>query len=240
MSKDFVVDGHPNDADQPGHNPGPPRKATFWPDVFAVNMTTRDGQHIPIGAVYQGEVEGSNVYALMTVDTTPPPEPITLVGQGCEGTPVEVTAPPGQILWAMQHPDTVYKVQLCDASKDRDKVVLCDSITGDKVAVITKYDNPDPVTTFWNISKGEAWSGDPADLVTCPDIDLESDGMPMCDNGTSFIRWYLKKDGKPVNEYFDTDLGSQPYVVSSESNVTPGECVPGCPPVTYQGVVSEW
>lgn len=73
---DQVVDGHANDADQPGHNPGPKQKASFWPETFAVHMPTRDGQSVPVGAVYQGVVGGSHVYALMTTAAGPAPDPV--------------------------------------------------------------------------------------------------------------------------------------------------------------------
>jgi hypothetical protein len=48
----------------------------------------------------------------------------------------------------------------------------------------------------------------------------------MCDAGTPFLRWYIKKNGEPTGDYFDTDLGGQPYVVTDEAGVKRGECVP--------------
>jgi hypothetical protein len=178
------------------------------------------------GAVIEGKEVACPIKVEIVSQPVEPPAPVELEGEDCEGNPVPVTGEPGQLTAVVQAAGTVFKVQLCDSAKDKDKVVLCDKTTGDKVAVITKYEEPDPVTTFWNISKGEEWTGDPSDLVTCPDVDFETDGTDMCDAGTPFIRWYLKKDGKPTGDYFDTDLGGQPYVVTNEAGVKRGECVP--------------
>lgn len=187
-------------------------------------LKDKEGNELPAGTKFFECADPVN--AIVCAPSVEPPEPITIEGEDCDGAVVEVTGMPGELTQVVQAPGTVFKVQLCDASKDRDKVVLCDKNTGDKVAVITKYEEPDPVTTFWNISKGEVWTGDPSDLVTCPDVDFETDGTDMCDAGTPFIRWYLKKDGEPTGDYFDTDLGGQPYVVTDEAGVTRGECVP--------------
>jgi hypothetical protein len=121
----------------------------------------------------------------------------------------------------------VFKVQVCDAAKDYEKVVLCDAITEHKVIVITDLTDPTaPVVSYWDINTGAPWTGDVADLVACPDIDLESDAQEMCDSGTQFLRWFVKKDGEPTGETFDTDLAGQPYTVGNEPAVTLGKCLP--------------
>lgn len=239
---DQVVDGSQDDGDQPGHNPRPELKSNYWPETFAVHLPTRDGQQIPIGAAYQGVIGGSHVYALMTKAVpSDPVEPITLDGQDCDGNPVPLTADVGQIAYAVQHPDHVFKVQLCDNSKDIQRSILCDPATNHKVAVITDFTVPSsPVTTYWDIIAGESWSGDPLTLEECPDSDVESDSMDMCDDGTTFLRWIVKSNGQPTGEKFDTTLSGQPYTVSDEGSVTVGKCVIGCPPVNYLGVATTW
>lgn len=246
MSKDFVVDGHPNDADQPGHNPGPPRKATFWPEVFAVNMTTRDGQHIPIGAVYQGVVEGSNVYALMTTDATPPPpppEPITLDGQDCAGEARPATGMPGQIIRVVQDPGQVMTVRICDdsASRDWEVVMRCDPVTDEQI--MFQWDvhtNPPTLVSATNLSTGQPFTGDADTLVSCGGSKLESDDRDVCVNGQNLTQWVVKRNGEPTNVVYYTDSKGQMIDVASDADVIVGRCEVGCPPVTYQGVVPEW
>lgn len=238
---DQVVDGHPDDGDQPGHNPGPCDKPSYWPETYSVNLPTRDGQAIPIGASYQGVVGGSHVYALMVKPVEgEPPEPITLEGEDCDGAAVSVTGEPGQLSHVIQAPGTVFKVQLCDNSKDIEKVVLCDVTNEHKVAVISDFKDPTaPVVSYWDLNTGAAWTGDVADLVACSDVDLESDDVEMCDAGTTFLRWIVKRNGVPTGDKFDTDLSGQAYTVTSEAGVTSGKCEASCAQAP-QGVLTSW
>ena len=238
---DQVVDGHADDADQPGHNPGPKQKATYWPAVYSVNLPTRDGQAIPIGAVYKGVVGGANVYALMT-ETTPsaPPVPITLDGQDCDGATVPATGMPGQLVQVVQPPGQVLKVQLCDAPKDIEKVVLCDKNTGHKVAVISDLTDPlAPVVTTWDLNAAAPWVGSMANLEACPGVEMESDQVEMCDNGVTFLRWVVKSNGEPTGDKFDTDMALQPYTVANESAVKVGKCEASCAKSPL-GVLTSW
>jgi len=170
----------------------------------------------------------------------PPPEPITLDGEDCEGNAVPVTGEAGQLAHVIQAPGTVFKVQLCDNAKDFEKVVLCDKVTEHKVAVITDFTNPaEPVVTYWDINLGAPWTGDPSDLETCADSDTESDAVEMCDQGTNFLRWVVKKNGEPTGIVFDTDIAGQPYTVVNEGSVQLGKCETSCAKAP-QGVVTSW
>jgi hypothetical protein len=238
---DQVVDGSQDDGDQPGHNPRPEVKSNYWPDTFAVHLPTRDGQAIPIGAAYQGVIGGSHVYALMTKSVPADPvEPITLDGEDCDGAAVSVTGEVGQLSHVIQAPGTVFKVQLCDNSKDVQRHIMCDPATGHKVAIITDFTEPaTPVTSYWDIIAAAPWTGDPLTLEECPDTDIESDSIEMCDDGTTFLRWIIKSNGAPTGEKFDTTLSGQPYTVSDEGTVTVGKCVASCVKAPL-GVVNSW
>lgn len=243
---DQVVDGSQNDGDQPGHNPRPELKPNYWPETFSVNLPTRDGQAIPIGAKYQGIVEGSHVYALMTVGvTTPPlpPTPITLDGTDCDGVALPATGSTGEIVQVVQAPGQVMTVRFCDdmASRDWELVIRCDPATDEQI--MFQWDvrtNPPTLVSATNLSTGNPFVGDADALVSCNGSKLESDSIEMCDAGTTFLRWIVKDSGKPTGAKFDTDLTGAVYTVTDESGVVSGKCVSGCPDVTYIGVQTDW
>jgi hypothetical protein len=152
-----------------------------------------------------------------------PPEELTFIGKDCDDVDVPVTGLEGQIVQVVQATDTVFKVQLCDNAKDIEHWILCDKVSGDKVAVIVDYSTIPPVTSYWDIITNSAWTGDPkADLEQCSGTDLESDKITMCDNGTTFYRWIVKSNGEPTGDYFDTNLTGAPYTPTG--TVTEGTC----------------
>lgn len=160
------------------------------------------------------------------VPTPPEPEPpaeLTFNGQDCEGAVVPVTGLEGQIVQSVQPEGTVYKVQLCNDPKDIEHWILCDKVSGDKVAVIVDYSTIPPTTSYWDIITNSAWTGDPkTDLEQCSGTALESDKITMCDDGTTFYRWIVKSNGEPTGDYFDTDLTGAPYTPTG--TVTEGVC----------------
>ena len=169
-----------------------------------------------------------------------PPEDVTLEGQDCEGNPVEASAPPGQIVYAVQAPGTTFKVQLCENPRDTEKVVLCDKTTQHKVAVISDLTDPAaPVVTFWDLNTGAPWAGDIDDLEACSGATLESDPVEMCDAGVEFLRWIVKDNGEPTGQKFDTDLTGAPYTVTDEAGVKTGKCETSCAKAPL-GVVTSW
>lgn len=160
------------------------------------------------------------------VNPTPPPGPVTLIGEDCDGAPVSVTGNAGEMTAVVQAPGTVFKVQVCDNAKDYEKVVLCDATTNHKIAVITNFADPSaPDVSYWDLNTGAVWTGSVDDLETCPDSDTESDAELACDSGTEFLRWFVKKDGVPTGVVFDTDLSGLPYTVTDPAAVTLGKCV---------------
>jgi hypothetical protein len=48
-------------------------------------------------------------------------------------------------------------------------------------------------------------------LENCPDTDVESDPQIMCDNGTTFMRWYEKSNGVPTINFYDRTLDYAVY-----------------------------
>lgn len=161
-----------------------------------------------------------------------PPAPLSLTGQDCDGNHVTVEGAVGSLTSVVQAAGTVFKVQLCEPLKDVEKVILCDNKgTGHKVAVISDLTNPlAPVVTTWDLHTGAPWQGDIADLETCADTDLESDPVEMCDAGTTFLRWIVKKNGQPTGEKYDTTLAGAPYTVTNEAALTAGQCQLACLP----------
>jgi hypothetical protein len=116
----------------------------------------------------------------------------------------------------------IYSVD-CTPKAEFDKSILCDPVTGASIIVVTTYsDTGVPTSTAYNIDS-TPYGGAITALVSCPDQDVESDEVVMCDGGsTTFWRWVVKKNGVPTGVSFDTDLSGLPYVISGA--VTPGTC----------------
>ena len=103
-----------------------------------------------------------------------------------------------------------------------DHTILCDPATGGKVVLVIAYDAGTGVPHVNAYDQaGLPWVGATSTLVAC-ETDLESDFVLMCDGGTTFLRWVIKKDGVPTGVVFDTDLSSAPYTVAGAPTV--GEC----------------
>lgn len=216
-------------------------------------ITTGDSSGNQVVEIYDGDdllPAGTELFTCQAPVPTIPacvtsvelePVPFTIEGEDCEGNPVEVTGVPGQLTSVVQAPGTVFKVQLCENSKDTEKHILCDVNNGHKVAVITDFSNPAaPVTSYWDIIAGAAWIGDPlTELESCPDSDTESDAQEMCESGTTFLRWFVKKNGEPTGEVFDTTMTGASYTVVDESLVTVGKCETSCAKAP-QGVLTSW
>jgi hypothetical protein len=227
---DQVVDGHPDDGDQPGHNPGPCDKPNYWPETYSVNLPTRDGQSIPIGATYEGVVGGSHVYALMVKlapeDPPPPPTPITLDGTDCEGETLPATGLPGELVQVVQPPGQVFNVRFCEPQSDVETVTLCDPSNDHQI--VFQYDMstvPPTLLSAFDMMTGAVFTGDPATLEVCGNAAVESDPQEMCDNGVQFIRWFVMKKGVPTGVHYDTDKAGAAYTVTNEAAVTFGKCV---------------
>lgn len=110
-------------------------------------------------------------------------------------------------------------VQICN-QKDFDKTTLCDPATLSPVLLITSYsDTGVPTVQPYNVD-GTPYTGLVSRLINCPDTDVESDAIPMCDTATqtSFWRWVVKKDGVPTGSSFDTTLSAAPYTPTGPIN----------------------
>ena len=124
------------------------------------------------------------------------------------------------------------------AKYDYEKELLCEKLTGRKVLIESRVDVLDPTQTRqWRITYLVWWAvfaWDPElDLENCPDTDVESDPQIMCDNGTTFMRWYEKSNGVPTVNFYDRTLDYAVYVPVGP--VTPWACttakiadVPNC------------
>jgi len=116
------------------------------------------------------------------------------------------------------------------AKYDYEKELLCEKLTGRKVLIESRVDVLDPTQTRqWRITYLVWWAvfaWDPElDLENCPDTDVESDPQIMCDNGTTFMRWYEKSNGVPTVNFYDRTLDYAVYVPVGP--VTPWACTTG-------------
>lgn len=162
------------------------------------------------------------------------PAEVTVDGVDCDGNPISVTG--AGVVQNVPHPDTVQKVQICNRN-EFDHTILCDPVTGDNVIVVTLYDPETGIpTSSAYLMDSTPYAGPIAALVACPDSDLESDALEMCDVGTTFWRWIVKQDGEPTGTFFDTDLAGAPY--TPVGPVIPGAC--GCIAGAPVGILSTW
>lgn len=188
-------------------------------------------------------IEGREVSCPTKVEIVEqPPVPITLEGQDCAGDAVEVTGLPGQLTHVVQAPGTVFDIRFCDdaASRDWELIKRCTPDTG--AEILFQWDvktNPPTLLSATNLQTGEPYTGDGTELVTCIGPQLESDPVDMCDNGVTFIRWVVKKDGVPTGVKYDTDLAGAVYAVTSEAGVVAGKCEASCAKAPL-GVVASW
>jgi hypothetical protein len=123
-------------------------------------------------------------------------------------------------------------VQLCNPS-EFDKAILCDPVTGERVIVVTSYSNTGVPTSTAYTMAGAPYGGAIAALVQCDDADEESDALEFCDNGVTFLRWYVKRNGQPTGATFDTTLAGAPYIVVGTP--TMGACVVAALPIVVTG-----
>ena len=92
--------------------------------------------------------------------------------------------------------------------------ILCtpDSVT--KVFVIISLDaNGIPTVTYYNMSTGGIFSGTTSTLINCPTNTTISEAVEMCDNGTTFLRWFITTNGQPTGTVFNTTLAGASYTV---------------------------
>lgn len=116
------------------------------------------------------------------------------------------------------------------AKYDYEKELLCEKLTGRKVLIESRVDIRDPAQTrqgrITYLVWGAVFAWDPElDLENCPDTDVESDPQIMCDNGTTFMRWYEKSNGVPTINFYDRTLDYAVY--APVGPVTPWACTTG-------------
>ena len=88
--------------------------------------------------------------------------------------------------------------------------------TGIKVVVITSV-NPltgVPTNTYYNLATGAVWAGNPTtQLGALQDYDQTLEPKEMCDNGTTFLRWFAIENNTLSGAVVDTDLSGATYTV---------------------------
>ncbi len=150
--------------------------------------------------------------------------PLSIPYETCDGTTAVATGTTCDLIQVVPHPDAVMKVKICDAVTDRELVKMCDPVTGAEVLI--QYDVttvPPTILAATNLSTNTPYTGNLDDLVKCGTVEVEQE--VYCDNGTTFIRWYvIDAQGKPTGAYWDTTIEGQPYTVTNPSGITKGEC----------------
>lgn len=152
--------------------------------------------------------------------------PLTLTGEDCDGAAVSVAGFIGTHQTVVQAAGTVFTVKMCPTGGDRELVKRCDPVTG--AEILFQWDvsvSPPVLLSAVDLTTGAVFTGDPNTLVSCGGSGLESDPKLMCDSGTEFLRWYVKKDGEPTGVTFDTDLAGATYSVTDPAAVSFGSCV---------------
>lgn len=109
-------------------------------------------------------------------------------------------------------------------TKDIEAVTVCDP---DGNPVLVQYDMtavPPAVLSATVLTTGAAYTGAMTDLVTCGST-TEADPRTMCDGGTTFLRFFVMKDGEPTGVTFDRTLSGAPYTVTDEAGLSVGNCI---------------
>lgn len=153
----------------------------------------------------------------------------TIEGTDCNGNALSHASPHAR--YSTLPPGFVQPVRICGTdSLDYEHFLRC-APDGTQVVTVMSYKDPlAPVASFFDATTAAPWTGDPATLTICPDKDLESDPIEMCDGATQFLRWIVKLDGQPTGVKFDTDMDGMPFTPAGP--VTMGKCV--APVVTQQ------
>jgi hypothetical protein len=124
------------------------------------------------------------------------------------------------------------------SAKEADKFIKCDPATGEtKVIVVTYSATFVPTSVAYNLD-GSPYAGSIAALIECPDVELESDYEEFCDGGVDFMRWYVKQNGTPTGQYFDTTIIGLPYTATPAAVV--GACSDICTPIAPVGLINTW
>jgi hypothetical protein len=151
------------------------------------------------------------------------------VGKAAKLFAAHYTNSAGAVIPAANATNTV--AGACLITKEADKFIKCDPVTGDTKVVVVRYDSSfAPTSTAYNLD-GSPYTGAIAALIECPDVELESDYREFCDSGVSFFRWFVKQDGVPTGQYFDTTPTGAAYAASGAETV--GACITSTKLNTY-------
>lgn len=106
---------------------------------------------------------------------------------------------------------------------DRELIKRCDPDTGAEILFMWDVTVvPPALLSATDLTTGAPYAGDGTELVSCGGAGYESDPQIFCDGTNNFLRWFVKKDGKPTGVTYDTDLSGVDYVPVGP--VAPGEC----------------
>jgi hypothetical protein len=130
------------------------------------------------------------------------------------GTPAQGIVAP---MWARN--PVIETLASPSAGAETDPLVMKDMTTEATVMVIVAG-NP-PVSTAYNLD-GTPYVGALTNLRAPDDFDYGSEATIFCDNGNTFKRWIVTKNGVPTGASFDSTLGGFPY--TPVGPIVPGLC----------------
>ena len=114
-----------------------------------------------------------------------------------------------------------------NAKADIEHVVMCDKITGNKVAVMTDISVSPPTTTLWDLDSGTTYTGTTNDLTVCSTpIEVETVRLDGCDGGIPIygIAYIDTKSKVVVEELWRDTSGTWGHLPAT---ATVGECNSG-------------
>lgn len=102
---------------------------------------------------------------------------------------------------------------------------VCDS-NGNSIRVRYGYVSDGTIITpeYYNLD-GTIFTGTLGECATSGKY--ESDAVKFCSNNSTIIRWYVKLDGVPTGDIYDTDLNNN--ILPFDANATIGECITSFP-----------
>ena len=167
---------------------------------------------------------------------------ITVTGADCAGVALPVTGLEGQIVRTVPHPTAVQLVKLCPTASefDREFSVLCDPVTGQRVATSLIWNETAPLGTPPTVEayqlNGALYTGNVALLVACSDDPVDSvQAGTFCAGGVQYTRTDFWSNAAPP-----ALVGSQWQDISGAVVPAPAGAVAGvCSPSRRLGIYIE-
>lgn len=113
-----------------------------------------------------------------------------------------------------------------EVPRDVEFVVVCDPDDNQVLVQFNAKKVPPQVMSATVLTTGAPYTGPMDVLAVCGGKGTEADPRTMCDQGTTFIRFFVMEDGEPTGVVFDRTLNGTPYTVTDEAGLKVGNCAP--------------